>query len=688
MQVLSHNSPNNSKLGQSLPKPVPPQSVVTQNNLQPNKATALAQESNKIPSISQGKNNVVQQNNLVDKLDGSLPSKPPTPSLSTATSPPATSKNAEKNVPTEEIGKKQSKKNKKDNKNPKQGEKKLGKKRIPTIIGLLLLIVSLVVGVILFGNGTGLFMPRATPETTPKNIMLSNVTDKSFTVSFFTDEETIAFVKYGTSANDIKQQASDDRDQLSGVIKPYRLHHVTVRGLEANTIYYYLLGTGSRSTFDDAGDPYQIKTAVNPGSISPNNQTIYGTVSQANGQPGEGAIVFVALEGAGVLSTLVKSSGSWAVSLANAYNLNLNAYPDVNDESALSIKVQGSDLNSITNRLTTVADAQPVPEIVMGQEVSEVSDDLVAAREELLADDNFNEGDNEEDETLIDDTSDLVGSESGSLDLTGLGEKADEKIPPVIDFVVSDEDRTIDLTEVDEASGAGDIVVNSSQPIIKAKLPPNITVKIEVNSDTNIETVMETDANGDLVFDISSLEQELEPGNHTVVYTYIDPDTGEEVTESYDFTVSADSVDSNLTSDSETRTIADSEIVGNETINTESVNSEIANNDVDDSEIDSNEIADEELVSNEVAETEATSNSTTSNEIAQTLPYGSGNPYVPTDLTPTPATESARETVVSTESGTYNSGSVFGTIGLLIAGLFFVATGFWSYFLARQFENN
>jgi len=494
--------------------------------------------------------------------------------------------------------------------------------------------VSLVIGVIFFGNGTGLFAPRATPETTPKNITNSNITNKSFTVSFYTDEETIAFIKYGTSPNDIKKQVSDDRDQLSGVIKPYRLHHITVKGLEPNTTYYYLLGTGSNTTFDNGGNPFQIKTASGPGGVSPNNQTIYGTVSQANGQPGEGAIVFVTVEGASTLSTLVKSSGSWAVSLANAFNLSLNGYPEVNEDSVLSIKVQGIEPNSITSRVTNVTSAQPVPDIIMGQEAAS-TDDLSATREELLGESNQDTGKNSEDTEEIEleestTENSLIAQES--TESTAINQNVESQDSSVIGEL-NEQDRTLDLTSVGEEE---DIVINSTQPIIKTNLPPNVTVKIEVNSDTAIETVKATDANGELVLDIASLEQSLSPGEHTVTYTYVDPNTGEEVRESYDFRVSAS--DDVQQAEEETSTIAAADTT--------------------------------------------------------TLPYGSGNPYVPSitpsvSPTPTPiATESARETVVSTESGTYNAGSVFETMSLLMVGLFFLATGVWSFLLAKQFKTS
>jgi len=671
MQVLNQNSSTSSTVGLNLPKPVPPQSLTAKTNTPvKNPLPAIDKKNNTAQNVNQFPKTVNQTPQEVKPIASSAPptanvttSTPvaTTPSLASSpavnTSPTISSlptpikSSSEKMVPTEEIGKKdknkkdkKAKKDKKtkkdsDNKSEEKGTKKAGKKRIPTILGLIILIVSLVAGVLLFGDGTGLFTPRATPETTPKNIKLSNVTDKSFTVSFYTEEETIGFIKYGTDANDIKQQASDDRDQLSGVVKPYRLHHVTVRGLEPNKNYYYLLGTGNNATFDDADNPYQIQTALNPGNASPNNQTIYGTITQANGQPGEGALVFVTLEGAGVLSTVVKSSGSWAISLANAFNLNLNDYANVDADSTLSIKVQGVDLDSITNRVLSVVEAQPAPDIVMGQEAKSESEDALTTRDELLANTSREPEEIQENEgfgeTPVDpaETNDSIES-------------------PVAEPILSDADRTLDLSDVDESSSAEDNVVNSTQPIIKTQLPPNITVKVQVHSDTAIETVMTTDANGELVLDVASLEQSLGPGEHTVVYTYIDPNTGQEVTESYDFVVAATTTDNSRDTSSPTRTIA-------------------------------------------------------SAETNQTLPHGTGDPYLPpTTVTPTSSpvpvtpttttptvpseesTTSTRETVVSTESGTYNAGSVFGTFGLLALGLFFLLTGVWSFLLAKQFEKN
>ena len=200
---------------------------------------------------------------------------------------------------------------------PPAPKKSFFQRQFPTLIGLTILVVALVGGIVVAGNSTGIFAPRASPQTTPKKIKLTNVSDTSFTVSFLTEEATVGFIKYGTQDNQLKSQASDDRDQLSGVIGKFPSHHITVRGLKPNTKYFYLLGTGSGATFDNKGQAFVVSTAQRGGTPSA-AKTAYGSVLTSAGGPAEGALVYLAVEGTGEMSSLVKSSGSWAIPLSNS----------------------------------------------------------------------------------------------------------------------------------------------------------------------------------------------------------------------------------------------------------------------------------------------------------------------------------------------------------------------------------
>ncbi len=545
-----------------------------------------------------------------------------------------------------------------------KGKRPGSKKQIPTILGLLILFVALISGVLLFGQGTGVFAPRATAETTPKNIRISNVTDKTFTISFYTDESTIAFVKYGEESDALNKQASDDRDQLSGVVKDYHLHHITLRGLSPSKNYFYVLGTGS-SSFDNEGQPYSLSTAAKPSQSPSNSQTIYGNVLESDSSPAEGAVVYIYSEGMGALSSLVKSSGSWGISLSNAFNTEKSSYLTLTDESVIDIKAQGVELAMLNSLQTTVGSAQPVADLILskvgdaGVSPSSASDSASTSKDFPLVDKDellagidtsgsatFSESTSSSDASS---SSNQSSSESSVLlaesDSTKLMESSAAAAP------AASEPEVLNLSTLDETKEASATTITTTQPVIKAILPANTMIRVVIHSDTAIDETVQTDANGEMVLDVASLGQNLEPGEHTASYTYIDPVSGKEVTKTYNFTVDPKA---------------------------------------------SRQLA--AVITPKATATPAlTISPIKSLTPVPSIPYGSGNPYSPTiSAKPTLAISSSsatsssgistRSAAVSTTSGQYNSGSVGTTIALLLGGLFFVSAGVWSYLLATSFE--
>lgn len=410
----------------------------------------------------------------------------------------------------------------------------LAKKQIPTLFGLGILIVSLVAGLMMFGEGTGVFAPRATPQTTPKNVSVTNLTDKSFTVVFYTDESTNGFVKYGTDANSLKTQATDDRDQLSGSVGNYRLHHMTVRGLTPNTTYNYVLGTASGSAFDNNGVPFVVKTLAPPVEAPPTNKTIYGTISTEAGAPAEGSIVFVSAAGVGQMSTLVKSSGSWALALSNARKQDGTGYAQLADTDTVDIIVQGVEPTKVSKFSSQIANSQPVPEVTLGQ-VPQLQQSLTGVAEEAATLDSTESTqairDNNPAETaqlasltdLIDFAEEDTSSNSAiDSDSATLNEVASVVAEEVLDL------STVTTTETP---------VLIDQPIIKGKVAPNVEVTIEVHSDEVINQIVTADGDGDFVLNIIELQKTLEPGSHTVTYSYTDPTSGETITKTQSFIV-------------------------------------------------------------------------------------------------------------------------------------------------------
>lgn len=533
--------------------------------------------------------------------------------------------------------------------------KKLLDKRFPTLIGMAVLVIALVSGIFFIGKGGGVFAPRASAETTPKNVRVTNVHDTNFTVSFLTDTETAGFVKYGTDTKNVKSQAGDDRDQISGTVGSFKTHHITVRGLQQNTIYYYVIGTGSGAIFDENGKPFQVKTAARNGAPAA-AKTIYGSVSTEAGAPAEGSIVYVDVNGAGTMSSQVRSSGSWAIPLSNARTLDGSAYAEITDESNIIINVQGPLATQVSSLTTNVLNAQPVPNITFGQTPvassttptpqAQVTDTTAADDQGIFATptptpnetDIFESPAPTADDQLADDAmsgydpyQDEMNRYEPTQDDMSYSDTADDEMTSQDETQEADESNTVDLQNETEQQ-----TVTTGKPKITGVAAPNVVISITVNSDTQIQQSVTADENGEFSLDIAELSETLEPGEHTVSYSYTDPNTGELVEKTVTFTVEGD-----------TQQLAQ-------------------------------------------ADTSPTP-----------TPYGTDNPYPLESVSPSPnasdeadpnasdeaeATDEARTEVPATDEGVPVSGSIGTTLALVFGGLFFIISGLWSFWISTQLK--
>ncbi len=240
----------------------------------------------------------------------------------------------------------------------------LSTKHIPTLLGLFILGVGLVGGILLVNNtNTNSFLPRASAETTPRNLKITNVTDSSFTVSWVTDNKTPGYIRYGTQPSDLTQTITDDRDQISGSVGLFKTHHVTIRSLSPNTTYFFKVGTGTKELYDNSGTPYQGKTT---GSSSGATKTLYGEVQNPDGTSANGALVYITSDNIAPLSALTQSSGSWVLSLANARSRDLRNAPELSATTTLTLLIVSSEDDRSSLITTTLDQSQPVPEIILG----------------------------------------------------------------------------------------------------------------------------------------------------------------------------------------------------------------------------------------------------------------------------------------------------------------------------------
>lgn len=445
-------------------------------------------------------------------------------------------------------------------------------RRIPTILGLLVLIGGVIAGVILVGQRQG-FSLRAGPTSTPRQVRITNINDTSFTVSWITDTSVSGFVRFGTGAGDLDSTFGDDRDQISGQTGLYTTHQVTVKDLRANTDYFFKIGAGSQ-LYDNDGDAWEVTTA--PTVARPAADPISGKVLLASGQPASGVLVYIEVEGGSPISTQTKASGVWNLSLSQMRVTTLESFLTYDKETVrISIFAQGGDLGSAT-AIVTGANKNPVPDITLGETLDFQTDITAASPVITIVNNSFNPAEltvtagqtvlvvnndtashsararNNEfttgviapggqsqftapetpgSYTFFDDTHPELESLVGTL--TVIERLTVVEVTPT-PTIVAEITPVPTLSPAIEATYSVKIVspdinsglVASDSPQIKVQGPVGTTVKITVRSDpqTNTSTI---GADGEIEW---TPPDDLEPGLHTVEIQYVD---GAGVTQTY-----------------------------------------------------------------------------------------------------------------------------------------------------------
>lgn len=226
--------------------------------------------------------------------------------------------------------------------------------KFPTILGLVVLVVGVVAGIFLVQNRQ-IFAPKASPEETPQMVKITNITNRSFSVSWITDKKTTGFVSFGKTGS-----LGATSNQTASLGETSNVHYVQVENLIPATQYFFKVGSG-KNLFDNDGQPYTITTGPALEAL-PQPDVIFGKIEGLTEQ----AILYVTLAGVTPLSTLVESSGTWSIPLSTARNSNLDGYARYDKkESVADIIVQSP--GRLTTAKVKTGSAHPVPAITLGK---------------------------------------------------------------------------------------------------------------------------------------------------------------------------------------------------------------------------------------------------------------------------------------------------------------------------------
>ena len=224
------------------------------------------------------------------------------------------------------------------------------KKSLPTILGVILLVLGTFFGVFLI-NSRQIFRLGAEGDTAPKDIRVSNITDTSATISWVTDIESIGFVLW----EDNVEQETDQKSYT---------HSVTINGLKEKTKYSYKINSGG-TLFDNQGISWQFTTGSALG-LNKNSTLVSGSILTATGQPVKNAIVYANIGGY-LFSTLSSNTGNYVFQLGNTRSSDLSSYLQIDmSQTLVEIFVQAGTLG-ISSAQIFPQSAKPAPPIILGQ---------------------------------------------------------------------------------------------------------------------------------------------------------------------------------------------------------------------------------------------------------------------------------------------------------------------------------
>jgi len=335
-------------------------------------------------------------------------------------------------------------------------------KKIPTILGIL--IITIGIGITTFlANQSTLLKSNASLSDQPKNVRITNITDTSFTVSYSTDGQVPGSLNYGIDKS-LGQSALDDRDQQTGNLANYNIHNITVQRLSQQKQYFFTITSGQEN-YSNNSQPFAATTG--PTLSSPSNQEpMTGKIILPDGTIPSEALVYVTMDGAQVISTLVKSDGSYILPLNSLRTSDNSAYYIFSKDASIKILATGDSLSS--NASLSFSQIHPVPTITLSKDYD---------------------------------------FKTGEAPIT---------IPVSLESFPSFESTPSAKTSPEILTPKENQSFTDQQPLFKGTGLPEQNVKIVIHSDTPTQANVTTDAQGNWSYRPTS---PLSPGNHTIAIT-------------------------------------------------------------------------------------------------------------------------------------------------------------------------
>lgn len=212
---------------------------------------------------------------------------------------------------------------------------RLWEKRIPTLLGIGLVLVSIIITSALVKDQTRL-ASDATAIDKPQEVAITNISDTSFVLSYQTGSSVIGSISLSKD-NSNKTIELEDLDKDKGSPTPRKIHYVTIKNLKPSTKYYFEIISG-QTTYLSSGKSFEATTAPTLSSPpSPTRSFIKGKVILPNGNPPNETLAYLTIPNAQNLSTLLENDGSFNIYLNYLRINDLSSYLEINNDTNAKI---------------------------------------------------------------------------------------------------------------------------------------------------------------------------------------------------------------------------------------------------------------------------------------------------------------------------------------------------------------
>lgn len=335
----------------------------------------------------------------------------------------------------------------------------LSNKRIPTILGIGLVALSIILTTVIVRVQTSL-RSNASASEKPQNVKVTNLSDNSFTITYQTDTDTTGSVNYGKN-RELGNTQLEDRDKGKGDLLSGNTHSITVEKLLLDTKYYLVIISG-QNTFLNNGVPFEISTGPSISSPSASQTAIKGKVISPDGNAPNEALIYLSADNSQLLSTTAAKDGEFNFSLKGLRTDDLTSYFRLKENSVFKLLAISKSLKSTV--LFSLNQINSIPTITLSNDY-DFTEDFAA-----------------------------IASKSAQPGFPPT-EFESENLKPQILTPKKDQSFT------------------DQKPQFRGTSLPNGKVEIIIHSDENIQTQITADSNGNWTYRPPS---NLSPGTHTI----------------------------------------------------------------------------------------------------------------------------------------------------------------------------